>query len=272
MKDLNLNVPSSEREKYINLILKNHDVFSKSKDDLGKANNFKHEILLKSKEPVYVKQFRIPESHRDKLVAQIKEWLKFGVIEQTNSRYNSPIFIVPKKDGSHRFVLDYRALNENSMDDKYSMKDVSECIGDIGRAGSTIFSTMDLTSGFWQLPLEEKSKPYTAFTCPGLGQFAFKVLSMGLKGGPGSFQRMVELTVKDMDRIIVYIDDLLAHAHSHDEHRRDLQELFHRLRNVNLKLNLKTSEHFMLSSGALRFSLLYLLVLWDLLYFSQEKN
>ena len=242
LKDLKLNVPIEEKEKYLKLLFENHDVFSKTKNDLGKANNFKHEIQLKTKEPVYVKQFKIPESHRDNLVEQIKEWLKIGVIEPTNSRYNSPIFVVPKKDGSHRFVLDYRALNDNSMDDKYSMKDVSECIGDIGRAGSTIFSTMDLTSGFWQLPLEEKSKPYTAFTCPGLGQFAFKVLSMGLKGGPGSFQRMAELTVKDMDRIIVYIDDLLAHAHTHDQHRKDLNELFHRLRNVNLKLNLKKCE------------------------------
>ena len=119
------------------------------------------------------------------------------------------------------------------------MKDVSECIGDIGRSGSTIFSTMDLTSGFWQLPLKKEHQKYTAFTCPGLGQFAFTVLSMGLKGGPGSFQRMVELSVKDLERIIVYIDDLLCHASSHEQHRKDLQELFHRLRNVNLKLNLK---------------------------------
>ena len=242
LKDLNLKVPEKERNEYLKLLLKNHDVFSKNKNDLGKANNFKHEIHLKTKEPVYIKQFKIPDSHRDNLEAQIKEWLKIGIIEPTNSRYNSPIFVVPKKDGMHRFVLDYRALNENSYDDKYSMKDVSECIDDIGRAGSTIFSTMDLTSGFWQLPLDEKSKPYTAFTCPGLGQFAFTVLSMGLKGGPGSFQRMAELTVKDLERIIVYIDDLLAHAHTHEQHRRDLQELFHRLRNVNLKLNLKKCE------------------------------
>jgi hypothetical protein len=242
LKDLKLNVPTEEREKYVDLFLKNHDVFSKHKYDLGSANNFKHEIQLKVKEPVFVKQFRIPEAHRDNLETQIKEWLKIGIIEPSNSRYNSPIFVVPKKDGSTRFVLDYRALNDSSYDDKYCMKDVNECIGDIGRSGSTIFSTMDLTSGFWQLPLEEKSKQYTAFTCPGLGQFAFTVLSMGLKGGPGSFQRCAELTVKGLERILVYIDDILCHAQNHEQHRRDLQELFHRLRNVNLKLNLKKCE------------------------------
>ena len=97
LKDLNLNVPAEEREKYLKLLLRNHDVFSKNKNDLGSANNFKHEIHLKSKEPVYVKQFKIPESHRDGLEAQIREWLKIGVIEPTNSRYNSPIFCGPQK-------------------------------------------------------------------------------------------------------------------------------------------------------------------------------
>ncbi len=117
------------------------------------------------------------------------------------------------------------------------MKDVGECIGEIGRAGSSIFSTMDLTSGFWQLPLEKASRPLTAFTCPGKGQFCYNVLSMGLKGGPGSFQRMMELTMRGVPNVIVYIDDLLAHTATHEHHLKTLQLIFNRLRNVNIKLN-----------------------------------
>ncbi len=117
------------------------------------------------------------------------------------------------------------------------MKDVGECIGEIGRAGSHIFSTMDLTSGFWQLPLDQASRPLTAFTCPGKGQFQYNVLSMGLKGGPGSFQRMMELTVGGIPNVIVYIDDLLVHTSSHEQHIEILQKVFSRLRNVNIKLN-----------------------------------
>ena len=117
------------------------------------------------------------------------------------------------------------------------MKDVGECIGEIGRAGSTIFSTMDLTSGFWQLPLEQQSRGCTAFTCPGKGQFQYNVLSMGLKGGPGSFQRMMELAMMNLNDVIVYIDDLLLHTKTHQQHREGLQRVFNRLRNINIKLN-----------------------------------
>jgi len=238
LKLLNLNVPENERGAYEKLLLDNYDVFSKNAEDLGTAPHFEHAIQLKDFDPVYRKQFRIPDEHAAALQNQVKEWLKIGIIEPCHSRYNSPIFAVPKKGGKIRFVLDYRGLNDASTDDRYSMKDINECIGDIGKAESTIFSTMDLTSGFWQLPLAKKSRSLTAFTVPGMGQYQYKVLAMGLKGGPGSFQRMMELTCKNLSNVIVYIDDLIVHTKSHAEHRKHLQELFDRLRHFKLKLNL----------------------------------
>ncbi len=238
LRDINIKAPANELAAYKKLFLDNFDVFSRHKLDLGTANNFQHTIKLKSDDPVYVKQFRIPESHRDALIAQVNEWLKLGIIQPAHSRFNSPIFVVPKKDGTMRFVLDFRALNANSLDDRYNMKDVIECIGDIGRAGSTIFSTLDLTAGFWQMPLEHSSRPYTAFTIPGMGQFQWTRGAMGLKGCPSSFQRLVELAVHGVPNIIVYIDDLLAHSRTHAEHRHQLGLLFDRLRRTGLKINL----------------------------------
>ena len=243
LKDLNLKVPNNERLKYLELIWQNHDVFSKSKHDLGLANHYEHSISLKNSDPLYIKQFKIPEVHRVMLESQVKEWLKLGIIQRSNSKYNSPVFIVPKKEpGQFRFVQDFRKLNQNSLDDKYCMKDVNECIGDIGRAGSTIFSTLDLTSGFWQMPLDKASRPYTAFTIPGLGQFEWLVSAMGLKSCPSGFQRLVELAMQNLENVIVYIDDLIVHSHTHESHRQTLQQLFDRLRKTGLKVNLKKCQ------------------------------
>jgi hypothetical protein len=119
-----------------------------------------HEIALKTTEPIYVKQFKIPDAHRQEVEKHVLEWLKIGVIQPAHSRYNSPIFAVMKKDGNVRLVQDFRALNNESFTDKYSMKDISECMGEIGRSGSTIFSTIDLTAGFWQMILHTRA-PHT---------------------------------------------------------------------------------------------------------------
>ncbi len=146
----------------------------------------------------------------------------------STSRYNSPVFLVQKKDGSYRVVQDFRSLNSNTYVDKYSMKDVQECISKIGLAGSTIFTTLDLTSGFWQMALDPKSRPYTAFTVPGMGQFEWKVVSMGLASAPSAFQRLVELAVKGINNVVVYIDDLIIHSKMHEEHLKRLDNVFTR--------------------------------------------
>ena len=239
MENLKIEFEEKEKKSYVDLIMKNHDVFSFGKMDLGRASTLMHEITLKNEEPVYVKQFKIPEAHRTEVEKHVAEWLKLGIIQPTRSKFNSPLFVVGKKDGGVRLVQDFRSLNNQTMVDKYSMKDISECIGDIGREGSTIFSTIDLTSGFWQMILHPKSRPYTAFTVPGMGQYQWITSPMGLLGCPASFQRLVEAVVQGLKNVLVYIDDLLIHSHNHDQHRIQLQQLFNRFRAHGLKANLK---------------------------------
>jgi hypothetical protein len=125
------------------------------------------------------------------------------------------------------------------MEDKYSMRDITECIAEIGRAQSSIFSTLDLTSGFWQLPLDEKSRQYNLY---GFGQFEWLVASMGLSLSLSAFQMLMELTLEGIKNTIVYIDDVLVHTKTHTHQREILQSIFDRFRKANLKLNLKKCE------------------------------
>jgi Reverse transcriptase (RNA-dependent DNA polymerase) len=137
-----------------------------------------------------------------------------GVVKRSNSLYNSPIFCIPKKQGQGlRIVQDFRELNQNSHIDKYSMKEITECIGNIRRADSTIFTTLDLTSGFWQMQLDENSQKLTAFTIPGKGQITSP---MGLLGYPASFQCLMEGVLPDILNVLVYIDNLLVHTDTHE--------------------------------------------------------
>jgi len=241
-ENVKLNVPSAEKDSYLNLLCEHWETFSLDKHDLGLCKVLQHDIELKTKEPIYVKQFKIPEAHMSEVKTQLAEWLKLGVVEPCRSKYNSPIFVVAKKDGGLRIVQDFRALNSETFVDKYSMQDVNECVAEIGRSGSTIFSTLDLTSGFWQMQLHPEAKKTTAFTIPGVGQFCWKVAPMGLLGSPASFQRLVETVLKDIPNVIVYIDDLIIHTGSHRKHRETLRLVFDRLRANNLKVNLKKCE------------------------------
>jgi len=166
----------------------------------------------------------------------LEEWLKLGVVKRANSLYNSPIFCVPKKQGQGlRVVQDFRELNNLSHIDKYSIKEIKECIG---RANSMIFLTLDLTSGFWQMQLDEKSQPLTEFTIPGKGQYHWITSPMGLLGCPASFQCLMEGVMRNIANVIVYMDDLLVHTKTHEDHLKVLEQILERLHSHNLKINL----------------------------------
>ena len=161
------------------------------------------------------------------------------MVRKTNSSYNSPIFCVPKKGGGGlRIVHDFRGLNEKTHTDKYSMKEVKEWISDIGRANSNIFTTIDLTSGFWQMPIDDQDSHLTAFTVQGHGQFEWITSPMGLLGCPASFQRLMEKVLDGITNIIVYIDDVIIHTATHEHHLQVLDQVLTKLEEQQLKINL----------------------------------
>jgi hypothetical protein len=182
------------------------------------------------------KQFKIPEAHDHFIEQTLEEWLKLRVVRRSNSLYNLPIFFVPKKQGQGlQIIQDFRELNQNSHIHKYFMKEITECIGVIGGENSRIFSTLDLTSGFWQMKLDEQSQPLTAFMILGKGQFHWITSPMGLLSCLASFQCLMEGVLRNLQNIIVYIDDLLVHSNTHERHLQILEQVLNRLMSKPLK-------------------------------------
>ena len=247
---LRIGCPEDERREYENLLLQYADVFSHSAFDLGRCDTIQHSVRLRSENPIHMRQFRIPWAHEAAVHKYVDELLKLKALEVSRSPYNSAIFCVPKKlhpgqpppsdpsDGL-RVVLDYRAINAESFPDKFVIREIKDCIDDIGRAQSVIFSSLDLAHGFYQLGLEPGlSRECTAFTVPGRGtRYQWTVTPMGLQGSPGSFARLMGHVLGQESKCLVYIDDCLCHAATHPEMRHVLGRVLHRLRQFNLKLH-----------------------------------
>jgi hypothetical protein len=97
MENVHINVPASYMSKYRKLLLKHFSIISINKSDLGRVKHFFHKIHLKDNEPVYRKQIKIPDAHRPFFEESLAEWLKLGVVQKSDSLFNSPVLCVPKK-------------------------------------------------------------------------------------------------------------------------------------------------------------------------------
>ncbi len=233
-----------------NILVKYQECISRSKTDLGRikqtgmtTDETEHTIDLEDCDPVFRKQFPLTGDELQLIKANLYEWLKQDVVERAKSPYNAPIFTVKKKEGhGYRIVLDYRGLNNKTLKDRYSLKGVEECIAQVGRMNSKVFSVIDLTSAFWQVPLKKEHRRFTAFTIPGVGQFQWRCTPMGLTGAPATFARLIDHLMGGLDNIITYIDDVLCHSRTIEEHFDHLEEAFKRICAAGLKINLSKCE------------------------------
>lgn len=243
LKDnLNLeNVSETIVNQLVDLCKEFSDIFHLPGDKLSCNNFYEQEIVPIDETPVFRKNFQIPHAQKQEVDSQVKEMLENDVIEHSESPYNSPIFLVPKKtqDGAPkkwRLVVDFRLLNEKILPDRYPIPRIDEVLEGLGDA--QYFSTLDMQAGFHQIPLKKSSRKYTAFST-WYGHYQFKRLPFGINICPNSFQRMVNLAMSGLppDICFLYLDDIIVVGRSEKHHLHNLRVVFSRLRSKNLKLN-----------------------------------
>lgn len=235
-----------EKSAISSLIKEFKNVFYQENTDLTFTHAIKHTIKTSNDLPIYSKTYRYPEIHKEEVNTQINDMLRQGIIRQSNSPYSAPIWIVPKKmDASNkakwRMVVDYRKLNQVTIDDKFPIPNIDDIFDKLGRA--MYFTTLDLAKGFHQVEIDEEDIKKTAFSTD-RGHYEFTRMPFGLKNAPATFQRLMNSVLAEFlgNSCLVYLDDIIIFSTSLEEHILSIRKIFERLQTVNLKIQLDKSE------------------------------
>ena len=202
--------------------------------DVPKQTNvIECEIQLTTNDPIRSRPYPVPQALKQTLKDEIRDMLSLGVIERSNSSYASPVVMVRKKDGSVRFCIHFRKLNRIIVFDPEPMPNPEHLFAELH--DSMFFTKIDMTKGYWQIPMSESSKEKTAFVTSE-GQFQFRFMPFGLVVAGAIFSRMMRKLFSHLPQVACYIDDILVHTRSWSEHMSVLQVVFDILFRANLAI------------------------------------
>lgn len=230
-------VSDIDRAKLIDILRRNQGCFANDLAGLGCTSVTEMKIELNSQRPVVYRPYRLSHHEREKVRAMVDDMLQAGIIRESVSSYASPIILVRKKDGNMRLCVDYRQLNSITVKERYPMPVIEDEISRL--SGQAWFITLDLMSGYYQVPIAKDSKHLTAFVTPD-GQYEYNRMPFGLANAPAVFQRMMHhvLGPARFDKATVYIDDVLIFGKTAAECLDRFEEILGLIKKANLKLNL----------------------------------
>lgn len=225
---------NSDQQNTLKLFL--DEQFGRMGTALGVTNLVEHEILTDAR-PIKQRYYPVSPVKQEMLEAEVKKMLEDHVIEPSRSPWSSPVILVPKKDGTQRFCVDFRQLNAVTKKDAYPLPYISSILDRLRDA--RYLSSIDIKSAYWQVPIAENSREKTAFTVPGMGLFQFKRMPYGLTNAPATFQRLIDSVLgADLEgSCFVYLDDIIIISKDFETHLELLRKVFDRLLSAGFTLN-----------------------------------
>lgn len=210
--------------------------FQNMPDKLGCTHIVEHEIRTNSP-PIKQRHYPLSPVLQKQVNQELDQMLKDGIIEPSNSPWASPIVLVKKPDGTFRFCVNYKKLNEVSLPDAYPLPFISSTLDKLRDA--RYLTTLDIKSAYWQIPVAESSRPYTAFVVPTRGLFQFRRMPFGLHNAPATWQRFIDRVIGvDLEQYcFVYLDDICICTPTFEKHLEVLQTVINRIRDAGLTLN-----------------------------------
>jgi len=207
------------------LLAKYADIFS---DTPGKTSFATHHIaLVLDTKPVSLSPYRLHPEKAKLVQKEIDEMLKMGIITHSDSPWASPIVIVPKPDGSIRLCVDYRRVNSLTVPDPFPLPRVEVFVNKWGQAN--YLTKVDMTRGYWQVPLDDASILVSAFVTP-TGHFQWRYMACGLRNAPATVSRLVTTLLKGLEYCsCAYLDDIIIFSNTWEEHLKHLKFVFDRV-------------------------------------------
>ena len=217
------------------LLLKHRSRFVLNGDSLGIVKGVVHRIDTGNAPPVAKNPYRCSLKERQIIEKQISEMIAKGIIEPIVSEWASPVVIVSKRDGTMRFCVDYRDVNHLTKPDQYPIPRLDDSLDMLGN--STMYSTMDACSAYWQIRMDPDSVEKTTFISHA-GLYAFKFMPFGLRNAPATMGRAMQkiLCRENRKTCIVYLDDCIVFSNSFEEHLTRLDTILQRMTEYDLKL------------------------------------
>ena len=189
-------VPPAAMNQLTEFLTQHHAVFSLEEGERGEMDIITMSIDTGDSPPVRQHPRRLPFLLRGEVAKQLRDMQQNGVIQPSSSPWSSPVIMVRKKDGSHRFCVDYRQLNAVTKTDAFPLPHIDDLLDQL--RGAKHFSTLDLASGFWRILMEPESREKTAFTTPH-GLYEFLVMPFVLTNAPVVFQRLMHHVISGLN-------------------------------------------------------------------------